>query len=96
MQVLAVDSRMLQLMWQPPNDRSRNGIVQRYHINITELDTQYNITRETTALSVVVDSLHPYYSYECIVAAETIGLGPFSVGVIIELPEDGKMSSRHF
>ena len=89
-QVLAVDSKTLELMWQPPDNRSRNGIIQRYHINITELDTQSTFLLETTALSVVVDNLHPYYSYSCSVAAETVELGPFSVVIVITLPEDCK------
>ena len=38
---------------------------------------------------VIVDDLHPYYRYRCIVAAETVGLGPFSIAVTTQLPEDG-------
>ena len=91
-QVSAEDSRTLQLTWQPPENRSRNGIIQGYHINITELNTYttFIYVLEATELSLVVDNLHPYYSYSCVIAAETIELGPFSVAVIIELPEDGK------
>ena len=87
---MADDSRTLRLIWQPPENRSRNGIIQRYIINITELNTGSSFQLETTDLFLVVDSLHPYYQYSCIVAAETVELGPFSIAVIIELPEDGK------
>ena len=90
-QVTAGDSRTLQLSWQPPSNRSRNGIIQRYVINITELETSYSFQLETTDLFVVANDLHPYYQYSCSVAAETVGLGPFSVAVIIQLPEDGKL-----
>ena len=91
-QVTAEGSRTLQLSWQPPANRSRNGIIQRYIVNITELDTGSTLQLETNNydLFVVVGNLHPYYQYSCIVAAETVGLGPFSMAVIIELPEDGK------
>ena len=84
------DSRSLQLSWRPPANRSRNGIIQRYIVNITELDTGSTFQLETNDLFIVVDNLHPYYQYSCTVAAETVGLGPFSVAVIIGLPEDGK------
>ena len=89
-QISAEDSRTLRLSWEPPNNRSRNGIIQLYHINVTELYTDFTFLVETTAQSVLVDDLHPYYRYSCIVAAETVDLGPFSSPVFIQLPEDGK------
>ena len=55
----------------------------------TELNTQSGFVVEATGESVVVDDLHPYYQYSCIVAAETVELGPFSAPVTIQLPEDG-------
>ena len=91
MQATAGDSRTLQLSWQPPSNRSRNGIIRRYIINITEMETSSSFQLETTDLFIVVDDLHPYYQYSCSVAAETVDLGPFSVAVIIQLPEDGKL-----
>ena len=86
----AEDSRTLRLSWEPPGNRSRNGIIVRYYVNITELNTDSSFLVETTDQWVVVDDLHPYYRYSCIVAAETVELGPFSAPVIVELPEDGK------
>ena len=38
-----------------------------------------------------VSDLHPFYTYRCTVAAETIGLGPFTAEQSIEMPEDGKL-----
>ena len=92
----AEDSRTLRLTWQPPNNNSRNGIIQRYYINITELNTQSSFVVETISESVVVYDLHPYYRYSCIVAAETVELGPFSVPVTIQLPEDGMCMIDYF
>ena len=88
-QVSAENSRTLRLRWQPPDNSSRNGVIQRYHINITETNTGSSLIFETPDQYVVVDNLHPFYQYRCIVAAETVGLGPFSTAVIIQLPEDG-------
>jgi hypothetical protein len=92
-QVSAENSRALTLSWQPPGIRSRNGIIQRYYVNITELNTLSGFVVEITGESVVVDDLHPYYQYSCIVAAETVELGPFSAPVTIQLPEDAPSSS---
>ena len=91
-QVTAEDSTTLHFSWQPPANGSTNGVIQRYIINITEVNTDISFQLETTpdTLFIVVSNLHPYYQYRCMVAAETVGLGPFSTPVIIELPEDGK------
>ena len=48
----------------------------------------------TTTLSVPM--LHPFYTYICIVAAVTVGLGPYSATVVVELPEDGKQVHSEF
>ena len=92
--VIAVSPMALNLSWQPPS--FTNGVIQRYIINITEVNTGNSFLLETTQdfRFVVVNNLHPYYQYRCIVAAETVGLGPFSTAVIIELPEDGKTTQN--
>ena len=96
-QITAEDSTTLHFSWQPPANGSTNGIIQRYIINITEVNTDTTFQLETTAdiLFVIVSNLHPYYQYSCVVAAETVGLGPFSSSVIIELPEDGKTTQNY-
>ena len=43
----------------------------------------------TAATSLIVPSLHPFYMYNCTVAAFTIAVGPYSVELSITLPEDG-------
>ena len=40
----------------------------------------------------VVESVHPNYDYMCIVAATTIGLGPFSTSIVVRTSEDGKFA----
>ena len=39
--------------------------------------------------SLRVSPLHPFYTYTCIVAAVTVGLGPYSAPVVVRTPEDG-------
>ena len=77
------------ISWEPPLQEVRNGIIQRYTVKITELETEQNTTFYTEATTLNVTSLHPYYTYNCTVAAETIGIGPFSPPVVFQLPESG-------
>jgi hypothetical protein len=70
----------------PPADH--NGIIRYYAVNLTETDTgvQFQIESETTAKFIL--SLHPSYTYDVVVAAVTIAIGPYSLSVTFGLPED--------
>ena len=47
----------------------------------------FSFTAVNTSLRV--SPLHPFYTYTCIVAAVTVGLGPYSAPVVVQTPEDG-------
>lgn len=79
----------LNLSWSPPVADRRNGLIQRYTISVTELETGALEQFNTTAESFVVSGRHPFYRYSYVVAAETIGLGPYSVASVIHMPEAG-------
>ena len=83
------DATTLVIRWQPPLDIHRNGVIRRYIINITELETSSLLPYITTNLSITITSLHPFYQYSYIVSTETIGLGPYSDTRIIHMPEAG-------
>ena len=85
-------SRTLHITWQPPVEEERNGIIRRYVINITELDSGNEYQLENVTTEITVQNLHPFYRYSYSVAAETVALGPFTPGSIIEMPEDGKLT----
>ena len=74
---IAVSSSSIRITWSPPAEEQQNGIIRMYHINVTELQT--GIVQETVAYGdetiKIVNNLHPYYMYECAVAACTVGLG---------------------
>ena len=91
--VQPLDSTSLVVSWEPPQLELRNGVIQRYTIRITELETGAVTTLYTEETTVNVTSLHPFYTYSCSVAAETTVLGPFSYPVEIQLPESGMWSS---
>jgi len=89
--VEAIDSRTLVLSWEAPNPEDRNGIIRQYTVNITELDTRTLTQLVTNDTTITAFSQHPYYTYSCVVAAETsVGLGPFTSSRAVQMPEDGK------
>lgn len=75
---LAIDDSSISLEWDALPPLLTNGIVTAYIVNVTERETGYTFERNATGTSIVLDSLHPDYVYECRVAAFTIAAGPFS------------------
>ena len=75
---MAVSSSSIRLTWAAPIPEEQNGIIQAYHITVTELETGGVLIFQTdeTATLMIINSLHPFYTYNCTVAAYTIGLGP--------------------
>ena len=67
----------------------RNGIIRRYDITLTELETGSVLSYSTTTTSYNATLLHPNYQYQVEISAVTIGTGPSSFPVILLTPEDG-------
>ena len=86
----SLDSTTLHITWQPPVEGERNGIIRRYVINITELNSGNEYELENSSTEITIQDLHPFYRYSYSVAAETVALGPSTPASIIEMPEDGK------
>ena len=74
----------------PPVDKI-NGNIQRYVIEVTELETQSLSQYLATNTPVKLQSLHPHYTYVCRVAAETVDTGPYTRNITVQLPEDGEI-----
>ena len=92
-EVQSETSTTLALSWQPPAPENQNGIILHYIVNITEMET--GIVLSYTAVNttiLTVPTLHPFYNYTCIVAAVTVGVGPYSAPAVIQMPEDGKLA----
>ena len=89
---IPLDSRTLHITWQPPVEEERNGIIRRFIINITELNSGTKFQLENATTEITVQNLHPFYRYSYSIAAKTVALGPFTPGSIIEMPEDGKLT----
>ena len=84
-------STSISITWSPPPENHRNGIITGYQINITEVITGRIITliHTSTTTSITAPGLHPYYVYECIITAVTIGAGPYSQSINVTTLEDG-------
>ncbi len=91
----AVNSTAIIFTWDPPAVEARNGAITGYSLILVELATnsssQYN--QSGAHIEAVIGHLHPYYDYECRIAAETfIGRGPYGQPFITKTLQDGQSS----
>ena len=88
----ALSSTGITLFWDPPPTDEQNGIITRYVISITEVETDRSFSLFSATTSVNVTSLHPYYTYNCTIAAVTIvGEGPYTRTITIVTFQDGML-----
>ena len=88
-QTTALDSRSIQLSWDPLPLALQNGIVRQYIVTIVDIAGDARVIN-TTATSVNIAALNPFTMYTCTVAAETIAVGPSTLPVQLVTPQDGK------
>ena len=89
--VIPLNSTSLYVTWKPPQGELQNGIITSYSVQLFEVETSTTqIINYVTGLSVVVNNLRSNYMYQVQVAAVTTGLGPYSVTVKSQLPEDSE------
>lgn len=91
---LAVDqvtSGSVSLHWSPPQVQFQNGIITGYLVNLTALGTPEIIQVSSITTRIVIQSLRPFITYVCVVAAETgAGIGPFSTAITVQTNESSK------
>ena len=88
----AIGSTGISLFWDPPPADAQNGIITRYMISITEVETDRSFSLFSPTTSVNVTSLHPFYTYNCTIAAETtVGDGPYTTSITIVTLQDGRL-----
>jgi len=76
------------LSWDPLPPEEHNGIVLGYVINITDISSGDVQQLFADTNNLTVDSLSPYNTYVCIVAAYTsAGTGPVSVEISVQTQE---------
>ena len=86
---IAISSTVLTLTWSSPPLIDINGIIRNYVIRIRERETSRVWILQATNSNVNITSLHPYYNYECEVAAHTIATGPYTDPVSVQTMEAG-------
>ena len=88
---LSLNSTSVQLSWDPPPADQQNGIITDYYINMTEVETGVTVQLTvTSATTLLVSTLHPYYVYNFFISAATVvGQGPYSTLFSVQTPEDG-------
>ena len=82
-------SESLSLSWNPPVFEDINGIIRRYMISVTEVETGRVFTQHSNTTQATLINLHPFYTYACAIAAETVGLGPYTINLVVQLAEEG-------
>ena len=89
-QGIAISSTSIRLTWEPPRPEDQNGVIQAYEITITEVQTGRIMYFQEGGMDflLIVNSLHPYYTYQCSISAETIGSGP-AANVSITTHQEG-------
>ena len=87
----ALNSTHIGLVWDPPPEMDRRGIIREYRVNITELDTGLMFQTASTTTETTIGPLHPYYTYVSIITAFTVDEGPYSNAVVVRTEEDGEL-----
>ena len=90
LQVTPISPYSLHLQWSPPPLEHRNGIIRRYNIVLSQLNSETRVQQSTLTNSITVRGLKAYTTYKCKVAAYTTALSPFSSEVQNRTDEDGK------
>ena len=78
-------SRSILLSWEPPEYSEHNGVINGYSVHVFEVATNNSFAfNRTSHTELLIQQLHPYYEYQCSVAALTsVGKGPLSVPILV-------------
>ena len=84
----ATSPRSAMMVWSPPPADDINGVITRYIINVTVMETGQMFQLTSTTTTLTVSTLSPYRTFICIIAAETsVGIGPFSTSFNVTTPQ---------
>lgn len=87
----AVSTTLISLQWSLPAAIDINGIITKYAVNVEEVYTGQTYNLLTENMHINIGPLHPYYIYECSVAAYTIANGVFSSPLNVTTHETSKL-----
>ena len=80
------------LEWDPPDVSDQNGVIIGYVVNVTVIATGEMFQLTTTSTNLPLDSLQPFTTYVCRIAARTVvGIGPYSIAVVATTEQAGEL-----
>ena len=85
-----ISSSRVHLSWDELPAENRNGIVRHYQVNVTETNTGKEFELIAYSNELIVQDLHPYYTYNVTVAAHTVDIGSYSAVISYQMEEDGQ------
>ena len=80
-------STSILITWDAPDDP--NGEIDGYRIYVTEVETGQMIMEISSVTQITINGLHPFYTYNCLIVAFTVGDGP-NATVSVVTQEDGE------
>ena len=82
------------LTWDPPPEENHHGVIRGYRVYVTEIDTgrELQFSTDDSETEIIVENLHPYYLYNCSVAAITIAESPHRAVIGVRTAEAGTTS----
>ncbi len=83
-------STLITFSWSSPPPLEVNGLLRYSIVRVTERHTRRSWTFFAVDNDIHIGSLHPYYYYDCVVAAHTIDTGPFSQSVSVRTDQAGE------
>ena len=89
MTVINVASDSFTLTWEPPPFEEINGFIRYYVVSVAETDTGRVFDATPNSTQAILDGLHPFYTYSYTISAMTIGLGPHTTPMLVQLAEAG-------
>ena len=87
---VTLSARDLNITWVPPTPAQQNGIIRSYLLIVSILETGTTDHRTSFEPQLLLENLHPFYTYSFLIAAVTIGPGPFSGILSIQMPPTGE------
>ena len=77
LRAVAISSTSIRLTWTAPLPEEQNGVIVSYRITVTDVESREVVQQTSSSASLlIVDSLNPYHTYQCSIAATTIAVGP--------------------
>ena len=86
--IVQTTNTSLLLSWEAPALEHQNGVILKYHITFNNNTLE---KLDATNTSIALLNLHPFYTYELLVAAESsAGVGPRSKSVFYTMPQTSR------